>query len=234
MKCPHCAVMIQPNWCKGNINLPSTDEVRPEDYGHVPPGPHFETAWGWAATRCPACKKPIINVELMDVDDPVYPLSQVQAYPRFPKRKLVDDAVPESFRADYIEACNVLEISPKASAALSRRVLQGILQDQDYRSKNLAKQIDSVLVESGLDKILPRSIRNKIDAVRNFGNFAAHPITELTSLQLIDVEPQEAEWCLEIIEALFDHYYVTPARDEENRAQLNQKLKQAGKPKAKS
>ena len=95
MKCPHCAVMIQPNWCKGNINLPSTDEVRPEDYGHVPPGPHFETAWGWAATRCPSCKKPIINVELMDVDDPVYPLSQVQAYPRFPKRKLVDDAVPQ-------------------------------------------------------------------------------------------------------------------------------------------
>lgn len=41
MKCPHCAVAIQPNWCKGNIKPPRSDETRPEDYGFVQPGPDY-------------------------------------------------------------------------------------------------------------------------------------------------------------------------------------------------
>ena len=117
---------------------------------------------------------------------------------------------------------------------LSRRVLQGILTDQGYASRNLEKQIDSVLVENDPKKVLSDHIRGTIDAVRHFGNFAAHPITEVTSLQIIDVEPEEAEWCLEIIEALFDHYYVTPARARERREQLNQNLAQAGRKPARS
>ena len=97
-----------------------------------------------------------------------------------------------------------------------------------------AKQTDSVLDEDDLKKVLPGHIRETIDAVRHFGNFAAHPITEVTSLQVIEVEPQEAEWYLEIIEALFDHYYVTPARARERRDQLNQKLAQVGRKPAKA
>ena len=231
MICPHCAVAIQPNWCRGNINPPRTGEIRPEDYGFVQPGPDYETAWVWLATRCPSCWKVIINVELINVDDPALPLVQVLAYPRRPTSP-TDDAVPEAFRADYAEACDVLEISAKASAALSRRVLQGILTYQGYESKNLARQIDSVLDEDDPKKMLPSHIRETIDAVRHFGNFATHPITEVTNLQVIDVEPEEAEWCLEIIEALFDHYYVAPARERLDH--LNQKLAQAGRKPAKS
>ena len=234
MKCPHCTVVIQPNWNKGNINIPSLDELRPEDYGYSRPGHQIETGWSWAATRCPSCTKVIINIELIDVDYPSIPLRQLLAIPRFPERKSVDDAVPEAFRADYSEACGVLDISAKASAALSRRILQGILTDQGYKCDNLARQIDSVLDESDPTKVLPSHIRETVDAVRHFGNFAAHPITEETSLQIIDVEAEEAEWCLEIIVALFDHYYVTPARARERREQLNQKLAQAGRKPAKS
>ena len=73
-----------------------------------------------------------------------------------------------------------------------------------------------------------------MEAVRHFGNFAAHPITEVTGLQVIDVEAEEAEWCLEIIEALFDHYYITPARARQRRDRLNKKLAQAGRKPAKS
>lgn len=141
--------------------------------------------------------------------------------------------MPKAFRADYAEACDVLEISAKASAALSRRVL-GILTYQGYESKNLARQIDSVLDEDDPKKMLPGHMRETIDAVRHFGYFATHPITEVTNLQVIDVDPEEAEWCLEIIEALFDHYYVAPARARERLEQLNQKLAQAGRKPAKS
>ena len=88
--------------------------------------------------------------------------------------------------------------------------------------------------ETDASKALPNYIRDVIDAIRNFGNFAAHPITDETSLQIIDVDPDEAEWCLQIVENLFEHYYITPARNRGNIDKLNSTLKKAGKPEAKS
>ena len=38
---------------------------------------------------------------------------------------------------------------------------------------------------------------------------------------LLDVEPWEAETCLEVIDELFNHYYVKPAEV----ARINQKVK---------
>ena len=135
--------------------------------------------------------------------------------------------------ADYREACDVLAISPKASAAMSRRVLQSILNAQGYTGRDLAAQIDRLLKETEPDKVLPVYVRQTIDAIRNFGNFSAHPVNDVTTLQIIDVEPQEAEWCLEIVERLFDHFYVSPAVDAKRLSDLNEKLAQAGKPPAK-
>jgi hypothetical protein len=56
-----------------------------------------------------------------------------------------------------------------------------------------------------------------------------NPINDKTSLQIIDVEPKEAEWCLEILEALFDHFYVQPPAAAARKAALDTKLKAAGK-----
>jgi Domain of unknown function (DUF4145) len=112
---------------------------------------------------------------------------------------------------DYIEACDVLPISAKASAALARRCLQNVLRAHGYTARDLASEIDSLLNESDVRKAIPSTLRMTVDAIRNFGNFSAHPITDVTSLQIIDVEPGEAEWCLEVLEALFDHFYVGPA-----------------------
>ena len=127
-----------------------------------------------------------------------------------------------------------MPISPKASAALSRRVLQSILRDQGYTSRDLAKQIDDLLRETHTDKVLPTSLRNSVDAIRKFGNFSAHPVTDKTTLQIIEVETEEAEWCLEIVESLFDHYYVRPAAEAKRQENLNKRLQQAGQPPTKS
>ena len=229
MKCPHCTVMIQPDWNTGKIDPKSSREVEPDDY--FPRGPYIETAWMWEATECPACNNAIINISVIDVDDPAEPLSQHLAYPRFPKRKPIGDAVPETLRADYIEACNILPASAKASAALSRRILQAILNDQGYKSDTLYQQVDSVLKEGSPGKVLPSSIRGTIDAVRNLGNFAAHAITDKSRLQVINVDADEAKWCLEIIEALFEHYYSTASAKGKKRLEnLDAKLASADKP----
>jgi hypothetical protein len=152
----------------------------------------------------------------------VHPL--VGAFQRAPAE------VPAEIMADYTEANQVLSISAKASAALSRRCLQSILSSQGYTGRDLVKQIESVLSETDTTRSLPRSIRENIDAIRNFGNFSAHPITDKTTLQVVDVEPGEAEWCLQILLDLFDFYYVAPAESAKRRAALAAKLAGAAKP----
>jgi hypothetical protein len=69
--------------------------------------------------------------------------------------------VPPEIAVDYVEACNVLPISAKASAALSRRCLQNMLHADGYKAKDLAKEIDLLLNETDPKKALPHKLRSK-------------------------------------------------------------------------
>jgi hypothetical protein len=77
---------------------------------------------------------------------------------------------------------------------------------------------------------LPSYLAESIDAVRNIGNFAAHSMKSQHSGEILDVEPGEAEWNLEVLESLFDFYFVQPAILKAKRAALDAKLGEAGKP----
>lgn len=136
--------------------------------------------------------------------------------------ELTDQAVVQ----DYTEACLVLADSPKASAALSRRCLQHILNTVGgATAKNLSPAIDEALAKGGI----PSYVSGQLHALRNIGNFAAHPMKDQTG-QIVDVEPGEAEWNLDVLESMFDFYYVEPARIQSRKAALNAKLASAGKP----
>lgn len=178
------------------------------------------------SAQCPACQKFILQVDAKADNDYrfVVPVSSA--------RKPVSAVVPGEITLDYVEAVAVLPISAKASAALSRRCLQNILTSQGYLGRDLMKQVSAFVGEPDPAKVAPASLRQTVDAVRNFGNFSAHPIDDKTSLQIIDVEPHEAEWCLEIIEDMFEHFYVRPAEAAARKAALNAKLGAAGKPAA--
>jgi len=116
------------------------------------------------------------------------------------------------------------------SAALSRRCLQNILRDvAEVKPNDLSKEIDEILAR----KELPSYLASAIDAIRNIGNFAAHPIKSKSSGELVDVEPGEAEWTLDVLEGLFDFYFVQPELLKKKKNELNQKLQDAGKPKMK-
>lgn len=224
MNCPYCSIAFHAQWEGFDIRASAENGIR----------------WHCEITVCPQCNTPLANFEKNEVSyspDVGYSyrlLGDFTAYPIMPAETLVDDHVPDILARDYKEAWAVLPYSSKASAALSRRVLQALLQEQGYTAASLAQQIDAVLNEADPAKVLPNNIKRNVDAIRNFGNFSAHPITDVTSLQVIEVESQEAEWCLEIVEGLFDHYYVRPASDAKKLADLNAKLVQAGKPPAKS
>jgi hypothetical protein len=77
---------------------------------------------------------------------------------------------------------------------------------------------------------LPSHLAEAVDAVRNIGNFAAHPIKSTNTGEIVDVEPGEAEWNLEVLEGLFDFYFVQPAILKKKRDALNVKLTEAKKP----
>lgn len=90
---------------------------------------------------------------------------------------------------------------------------------------NLSDEIQQV-IDTGK---LPSSLVESIDAVRNIGNFAAHPIKSRKSGEILPVEPGEAEWNLDVLESLFDFYFVQPEVLKKKRTALNDKLKGAGK-----
>ena len=135
--------------------------------------------------------------------------------------------VPAYIQDDYREACLVLTVSPKASAALSRRCLQNMLRDvAKVKPSDLANEIQEVIDRGQL----PSRLVESIDAIRNIGNFAAHPSKSKNTGQFVNVTVEDAEWNLGVLESLFDFYYVQPALVAKKRAALNVKLQEAGKP----
>jgi len=147
--------------------------------------------------------------------------------PKAISRGDVPQDLPDSYKEDYLEACLVLADSPKASAALGRRCLQNLLREEaKTKAKDLFDQIQEVL-DSGK---LPSQLAENIDAIRIIGNFAAHPINSKNTGEIVQVEPGEAEWTLDVLEELFDFCITQPAKAKARRDQLNTKLAEMGKP----
>jgi hypothetical protein len=148
-------------------------------------------------------------------------------YPKGVSRAPLPSEVPAEFATDYCEACLVLPDSEKASAALSRRCLQHLLREKTGIKKgDLANEIRQVLDS----KQLPSHLADDLDAIRNIGNFAAHPLKTTNTGEIAEVEPQEAEWLLNLLEQLFDFYFVQPLRAKAKRDALNAKLQSMSKP----
>lgn len=147
--------------------------------------------------------------------------------PRQASRPLPPE-VPDGLKEEFDESVEALSISPKASAALSRRCLQNFLQNHlgITGKKNLSEEIDAVIAGDWLTSTL----EEEIDAIRIIGNFAAHPSKSEQTGLIVDVEPGEAEWNLEVLEDLFDHIFVKEAKRKKRIGNVNQKLKEAGKP----
>lgn len=153
--------------------------------------------------KCPNCGK--ISITLNGVNNDfsgifinVYPNSLAKQFP---------DYIPKSIREDYEEAYSILNLSPKSSAALARRCLQGMIRDfHGIVKKRLIDEINA------LQDVIPASQWKAIDAIRSIGNIGAHMEKDVNII--IDVEPDEAEKLLKLIELLLDKWYIA-RHDEE-------------------
>jgi hypothetical protein len=134
--------------------------------------------------------------------------------------------VPEKLAEDYLEACLVLSKSPKASAALSRRCLQNLLREvAKVKPENLADEIQHVIDS----KTLPTHIAEAVDSVRNIGKFRTHPMKSEKSGEILPVEIGEAEWNLDVLESLFDLYFVQPEILRKKRAKVERGREKIGR-----
>lgn len=118
--------------------------------------------------------------------------------------------IPEPIREDYEEACLILHDSPKASATLSRRCLQGLIRDYYKISK------DSLYHEiQALKEILPVDLWDAVDGIREVGNVAAHSEKDVNVI--VDVPPESASALIKLIELLFHETYI---KDNERKQRI--------------
>ena len=71
---------------------------------------------------------------------------------------------------------------------------------------------------------------DRADRRRRTGSNRRPKETEGRTGEIIEVEPGEAEWNLNILEQLFDFYLVQPEISRKRKENLNKKLEDAGKP----
>ena len=123
--------------------------------------------------------------------------------------KAFPDYVPAPFREDYTQAYLNRDISPKASATLARRCLQGMIRDFYGVKKN--RLIDEI--EAIQDRVDPLTWR-VIDAVRSVGNIGAHMEKDINVI--VDVEPGEAALLLGLVEQLIQDWHITQHKREKH------------------
>ena len=136
------------------------------------------------------------------------------------------DYIPEQIRNDYYEACSILGLSPKASATLARRCLQGMIRDFWGITKSTLN--DEINELKNQNKVDPSTV-DSIDAIRKIGNIGAHMEKDVNLI--IDIEEDEAEMLIKLLEDLFQDWYINRhERDERNqRIQQIAQTKQAAK-----
>nr|WP_302596956.1 DUF4145 domain-containing protein [uncultured Cellulosilyticum sp.] len=147
--------------------------------------------------KCPSCNNTqvvIIGVGDQFKDKTMYfhPNSLAKQYPNY---------IPNVIRNDYEEACAIVNLSPKASATLARRCLQGMIRDfWNVSEKNLYSEISAIK-----DKIQP-DLWKALDSLRQLGNIGAH--MEKDTNVIVDIEPDEANKLIKLIELLMGEWYI--------------------------
>ncbi len=220
--CPHCqhAAVLRGD----DINAPSFDMESKEGFRR----------YKMEGIKCPnpECNKVVVSLSIRELRElaqfqvegalvttiPVLPLKQAGRVKSYP------DYIPAQILQDYREACAIVDLSPKSSATLARRALQGMIRDfWNVKEENLSKAIKTIE-----DKV-SSDIWGAIDGVRKVGNIGAHMEKDINLI--IDVNPEEATLLISMIEMLLEDWYV--ARFEKHQRIEKMKLLAVEKTQAK-
>ena len=191
-QCPYCSMIIPISDDTYIDRFPSFD--RDNDF---PMSIYDDSTCKVTFLKCPNCGQYTIQIlgigpMVKDISMQVRPQSLAKQYP---------DYIPIAIRQDYEEACAIVNLSPKASATLSRRCLQGMIRDYwGITKNNLYEEIGALK-----DKI-SADLWSSLDALRQLGNIGAH--MEKDTNVIVDIDPNEAESLIKLIELLMKEWYI--------------------------
>lgn len=129
-------------------------------------------------------------------------IASVVYYPTTPVP--LSSHVPKYVQKDYSEAYLIRTFSPKASATLARRALQGMIRDFWAISKpTLHAELTAIKDKCDGD------LYGAMMGLKSIGNIGAHPERDVN--QIVDVDPGEPEALLNLIHLLDQEWYVVRA-----------------------
>lgn len=213
-RCPHCK--CNATLSRNDISISNNFSRPPSDESSF--GVNLQTKLLFCPN--PDCKKYTIYVSLYKAHtynsfvindeyvfgDMFFPDKLVKDYP---------DYIPLPIRNDYREACLISSLSPKASATISRRCLQGIIRDfWKVKPDNLIKEIEQI--KDRLDK----QTYEAIDSVRKIGNIGAHMEKDINVI--VDVDKDEANLLIQLLDFLIENWYIAMHDREERLTRIKQ------------
>ena len=202
-QCPYCGMMMSLSESTYSTQYPSFENAG--GYYHLSPGKEKveKSCLQIDFYKCPNCNQYSIiangiGTDVRDVHVSIRPISSAKQFP---------DYIPKGIRQDYEEACAIVSLSPKASATLSRRCLQGMIRDfWNIKESNLSKAIEK------LEGKIPIPQWNVIDGVRRIGNIGAHMEKDINLI--VDIDPDEAQKLIKLIEHLLEQWYINRHEQE--------------------
>lgn len=218
IKCPYCGAFIalsQETQRSDDIFI-RFSALAHRDFAGMQSYPSMTLTSIW----CPSCDEIIIGVSsthprLKGIDRFIKPTFTHITPPL---------SVPEAVKNDYIEACSIVSLSPKASATMSRRCLQGMIRDFWKISKRTLH--DEIVALS--DKGVSPEIINVLLGFKSIANIGAHPDKNQEISVLLDIGKNEASDLLQMIEYLFEAWYAS----REKRQALCERISIASRAKA--
>lgn len=208
-ECLHCHTMIQES-----VESKAEREVGLKNVNTITGVQCHDPIARLTVYYCPKCEKYSLTLE--NIGEHVGIAKFTYSRPALTSSFSMPEYIPESIQADYFEAWDVLQSSPKASATLARRCLQGMIHDfWGIVEKNLNAEI-SELKKQGI----PEQQWEAIDHLRKLGNIGAHMEKDVNLM--VDIDHGEALKLLKLIEYLLTDWYIS----RHNREALYQEIAQ--------
>jgi hypothetical protein len=208
--CPHCGTTatLQPNNVSSGSTLAAIDTAPNKDGIVI----------SWFAVKCPAkaCRKYTLDIGtnfgemLVNTNgyrtgkttgdtDRLIGIGKVRIEPRVGSP--LSPTVPSVVKEDYEEAYLIKDLSPKASATLCRRALQGMIRDFWGVSKSrLHDELEAIKSQCDPD------LFEAMMGLKSIGNIGAHPEKDISII--VDVDEGEPDALLELLRILDKEWYV--------------------------
>ena len=207
-------------YCKSPVNISMVKHIEITKNGAICSNPLFEVRPAECASTsdpfkphdgydllhyvCPDCRN--LSIFFIGKEDPFH--GETHWIIPHSSAPILPDYIPEAIRQDFKEAFEIAEISPKASATLARRCLQGMIRDVfGVSGKTLYAEISAIQ-----GQVSPREW-TAIDSVRQIGNIGAHMEADVNTI--IEVDSAEAQTLLLFIDHLINEWYIKKHADEE-------------------